>query len=146
MVLLFDKKQGGFHDIFSMLETLTFLGFVEVESEKSHIGFTLKFKKNNIVPTTFDQAKVESTLEEDEDAPVARRNGGSRKDPGFKHRSEWPKFYEQHKADCDLLWQAALNYALNCEGLESGVQLIEDETPVIPIDTDEENETETPAE
>jgi recombination protein RecA len=126
MVLLFDKQQGGLNDVFSMLETLVFLHFVEVGAETRHTDYTLKFKSNNIVPTTFDPAKVESTLEEDEDLPASRR-GSSRKDPGFKYRSEWPQFYADHKADIDKLWEAAMVYAMATEGLEGGVQ-VEEET------------------
>jgi len=126
MVLLFDKHRGGLDNLFSMLETLVFLGFVEVGSEKNHTDFTLLFKANNIIPTTFEQAKVESTLEEDEITP-ARRRGSSRKDPGFKTRSEWPQFYTEHKADIDKLWEAAMAYAMTTEGLEGGVQVTEEE-------------------
>lgn len=126
MVLLFDKHRGGLDNLFSMLETLVFLGFVEVGSEKNHTDFTLLFKANNIIPTTFEQAKVESTLEEDEITP-ARRRGSSRKDPGFKTRSEWPQFYAEHKADIDKLWEAAMAYAMTTEGLEGGVQVTEEE-------------------
>ena len=128
MVLLFDAKQGGLNNVFSVLETLVFFGFVEVAAESKHTGYTLKFKANNIIPTTFEASKVESTLEEDEDAPVARR-GSSRKDPGFKFRSEWPQFYADHKEDIEKLWKAAVAYAMATEGLDGGVQVTEEEHP-----------------
>lgn len=128
MVLLFDKHQGGLHNAFSMLETLVFLGFVTVTTESKHTDYVLKFKQNNIIPATFDVAKVESTLEEDEDTPAARR-GSSRKDPGFKTRSEWPKFYTDHKADVDKLWDAAVVFAMATQGLDGGIQIVEDENP-----------------
>ena len=130
MVLLFDKTQGGLHDVFSKLETLVFFGFVGVTAEKEHTGYVMKFKSNGIVPTTFSAASTETTLDEDEEAPVARRNAGSRKDPGFKFRSEWPKFYEDHKADIELLWAAAIKYAMATEGLEGGLQIEEEDKPV----------------
>lgn len=120
MVLLFDAKKGGLNNQFSMLETLVFLGFIEVTAESKHTGYTLKFKANNIVPTTFDAASVESTLEEDEEIAAPRR-GSSRKDPGFKYRSEWPQFYEDHKADIDTLWHAAVVYAMGTEGLDNSI-------------------------
>ena len=125
MVLLFDKQQGGLNDVFSMLETFVFLGFIEVGAESRHTDYTVKFKKNGITPTTFEPAKVESTLEEDEDTPAPRR-GSSRKDPGFKYRSEWPQFYTDHKADIDKLWDAAMAYAMATEGLDGGVQVEEE--------------------
>lgn len=128
MVLLFDKHQGGLNNVFSILETLVFLGFVEVAAETKHTGYSLKFKKHGIIPTTFDPSKVETTLEEDEDMPAPRR-GSSRKDPGFFSRSEWPQFYENHKLDIDKLWAAAMVYAMATEGLEGGIQIIEEETP-----------------
>lgn len=133
MVLLFDKKQGGLNDVFSMLETFVFLGFIEVGAETRHTDYTLKFKDNNIVPTTFAPAKVESTLEEDEDLPAPRR-GSSRKDPGFKYRSEWPQFYIDHKPDIDKLWDAAMAYAMASEGLDGGVQVAEE--PATTADTE----------
>ena len=120
MVLLFDAKKGGLNNQFSMLETLVFLGFVEVTAESKHTGYILKFKANNIVPTTFDAGSVESTLEEDEEIAAPRR-GSSRKDPGFKHRSEWPQFYDDHKADIDVLWHAAVVYAMGTEGLDNSI-------------------------
>lgn len=124
MVLLFDKKQGGLNDDFSKLETLVFLGFIEVGSKEKHIDYTLKFKSNGIIPTTFEQSKIESTLEEDEETPVAKR-GNSRKDPGFRCRSEWPQFYINHRKDIELLWDVAIIYAMACEGLEGSIQVDE---------------------
>ena len=128
MVLLFDEKQGGFRSEFSMLESFELYGFVEVETESRHTGYTLKFRKHGIVPVTFEAAKLEPTLAEDEDAPVAGR--GRRKDPGFKFRSEWPQFYADHKEDVDKLWQAAVAYAMATEGLDGGVQVNEEDTPM----------------
>lgn len=125
MVLLFDAKQGGLNNVFSMLETFVYLGFVEVAAESKHTGYTLMFKANNIVPTTFDAAKVESTLEEDEVAPRRGGSSSSRKDPSFKYRSEWPQFYEAHKEDIDKLWHAAVVYAMSTEGLDGSIVLDE---------------------
>ncbi len=132
MVLLFDKHEGGLRNDFSKLETLVSLGFVE-EGTQKHTDFTLKFKKANIIPTTFDLAKVQSTLEEDEDAPV-RHRGSSRKDPGFKYRAEWPQFYADHKADIDKLWDAAMAYAMSIEGMNGTVEVNEDATDNVHIE------------
>lgn len=137
MVLLFDKDQGGLHNVFSKLETLEFLGFVEVGAATRHTNFTLKFKKNGLIPTTFDPSKVETTLEEDDDLPASRR-GSSRKDPSFKYRSEWPQFYTAHKADIDKLWEAAVVYAMATQGLDGSVQ-VEEETPAIFAEAKEED-------
>lgn len=133
MVLLFDKVRGGLDNEFSILETLVFLGFIEVGAESKHTDYTLKFKRNGITPETFEPAKVETTLEEDEDTPAPRR-GSSRKDPGFKYRSEWPQFYRDHKKDIDKLWEAAMAYAMATEGLEGGVQLTEEGAATTEVD------------
>ena len=131
MVLLFDEKQGGFRSEFSMLEALELYGFVEVEAESKHTGFTLKFHRNGITPTTFGD-KLSTTLAEDEDLPMPRR--GKVKDPGFKCRAEWPDFYREHKADIDKLWQVAVQYALTVEGLEGGVSVEEEDVPTPEVD------------
>jgi len=128
MVLLFDKHQGGLNNVFSLLETMVFLGFIDVAAESKHTGYTLRFKANNIIPTTFSPAKVETSLEEDEALP---RRGSSRKDPGFQTRSEWPQFYAAHKADIEKLWAAAVVFAMGTEGLDGGVQVEEDYTPAV---------------
>lgn len=124
MVLLFDKKKGGFNNVLSTLENLEFLGFAEVGSETKHTDFTLKFAKNGIEPTTFG-GKLETTLDEEEENPMPRR--GRKKDPGFKTRAEWPQFYADHAEDIKKLWDAAINYAMSTEGLEGGVQIEEEE-------------------
>lgn len=131
MVLLFDEKEGGFRDEFSMLEALELYGFVEVEAESKHTGFTLKFHKNGITPTTFGE-KLNTTLAEDEDLPMPRR--GRVKDPGFKCRAEWPEFYREHKADIDKLWQAAVQYALTVQGLKGGISVEEEDDGTPEVD------------
>ena len=127
MVLLYDKDHGGLNNEFSLLENLIFTGFIEVSKEKG-TDFTCKFAKNGIVPTTFGEAQVKTTLDEDDDAVKPRR--ASRKDPGFKYRSEWPKFYAEHKDDIEKLWQAAVVYTFNTPGLDGAVladdDLVED--------------------
>ena len=119
MVLLFDKKNGGFNEQFSLLENLTFTGFIDVISREKSTDFVCKFNKNGIIPTTFGDAQVKTTLDEDDSAPTPRR--GSRKDPSFKFRAEWPKFYADHKVDVDRLWRAAVEYTFNTPGLDGVV-------------------------
>lgn len=117
MVLLFDKIQGGFHDVFSMLETLILLRFIEIESKEKGTGFVLKFNKNDIPTTTFSTEKVTTSLEDDDAKPQPKR-GGTKKDPSFRFRAEWPAFYAEHKADIDVMWQTAIDYAFSTPGLD----------------------------
>jgi len=117
MVLLYDKVQGGFHDVFSVLETLILLRYIEIENREKQSGYTLKFSKNDLKTTTFSPAKVETTLEQDDAKPAPKR-GGTKKDPSFRFRAEWPAFYAEHKADIDTLWAAAINYAFSTPGLD----------------------------
>lgn len=124
MVLLFDKKCGGFNQQFSLLENLTFTGFIDVINREKGTDFVCKFHKHGILPTTFGAAQVKTTLDEDDDASTPRR--GSHKDPGFKYRAEWPKFYQEHKADIDKLWQVAVEFTFNTPGLD-GLTLDNDE-------------------
>lgn len=119
MVLLFDKHQGGLNDQFSLLENLVLTGFVEVGNKEKGTDFACKFAKNNIVTTTFADAQVKTNLDEDDSAPAPRRGG--RKDPGFKCRAEWPKFFAEHKDDINKLWQAAVEYTFNTPGLDGMV-------------------------
>jgi len=133
MALLFDKKQGGLNDAFSLLETLIFLGFIELKKEKGS-DFVCKFARNGIVPTTFDPAAIDKTLDEEDEDPTPRR--GSRKDPGFKYRALWPQFYRDHKADVDKLWDRAVAYAMSTDGLDGSVVVQESDEL---IDEDEKD-------
>jgi len=126
MVLLTDPKQGGLNDAWSRLETMLFLGFIECRAKEKGVGFVLKFNKNGITPTTFGAAATTTTLDEDDDLPTPRR-GGSRKDPEFKYRSEWPQFMAEHQADVDLLWKAAIAFCDNTPGLDGSICLEEEE-------------------
>lgn len=114
MVLLYDEEKGGFNEVFSILESLIFLGFAEVENKEKGTHFVFKFLSNKIPTTTFGEA-LSTSLAEDDEKPRARR--GARKDPFIETRSEWPSFYEAHKADFELLWSAAVVYAFTSEGL-----------------------------
>jgi len=132
MVLLYDKDQGGLNDQFSLLENLVFTGFIEVGNKDKGTDFLCKFNKNGIIPTTFGDAQVKTTLDEDDDAssPTTPRRG-SRKDPGFKFRAEWPKFYADHKADIERLWQAAVEFTFETRGLDGIV--LDDEEGLEPV-------------
>lgn len=129
VVLLYDAQQGGYNDVFSLLESFILYHFIEITAKEKGTGFTVKFSKNGIVPKTFSADKVTTTLEEDDERPTMRR-GPSRKDPSFKFRADWPAFYNEHKADIDLLWEKAVDYAFNTPGLSAPVvedsEIIED--------------------
>jgi RecA/RadA recombinase len=128
MVLLFDKEKGGLNDCFSTLETLVFLKFIECKQKEKSMDYVLKFSKSGITPTTFDATETTTTLDQDDDNPnPLPRRGGSRKDPSFRYRSDWPKFLEDHRADVDKLWAAAMKYAMQTEGLDGGVVVEEDD-------------------
>lgn len=130
MVLLFDQKEGGLHNVFSMLETMVDNGFIEVASETKHTGYTCRFIENNINPTTFDREETETSLEEDENTP--RRGRGSKKNPpGFKTRSEWPEYYNAHQADLDALWQATVDFVMSIQGMRNSLKLEEEYTPMV---------------
>lgn len=98
MALLFDTKNGGLNDLFSKLETMIYLKAIEYDDGE------LKFKFGSLgIKTTTFSAKTTSL--EDDDHAVSRR-----RDPAIK-RSEWPLFYQEHQADCDLLWAKAVSMA-----------------------------------
>lgn len=97
MALLFNKTDGGFNDLFSRLETMMYLKAAEYDD--GEIKF--RFRGNGVKMTTFGVKKT--TLEEDDST-------SSRRDPSIK-RSEWPAFYAEHQADCDLLWAKAIDTA-----------------------------------
>ena len=131
MALLFDKSQGGLQDIWSMLETLIFLKFIEIKAKEKNIGFVVKFAKNGVVPKTFNDGSTITSFDEDDgvaDLPVTpRRGGGSRKDPEFKIRADWPAFYAAHKEDIDQLWEVAMVYVASTPGLDGGITIEEEE-------------------
>ena len=95
-VVLYDR---GMSNIFSMLETLIFLKLARAGKEDDDKGsVSFRFKYFQISTTTFD---------EDE---------GKRGDPQLDNRSQWPAFYEAHKADLDLLWEKAKAVLFAVEG------------------------------
>lgn len=96
MVLLFRDKNGGFHNEFSLLETLIFLKCAAIEED----GIRFRFKKAGIALKTFKQGR--RTLDEADEAC------GLRGDPRIAHRGEWLQFYADHREDLDALWRYAL--------------------------------------
>ena len=127
MVLLLDKEQGGLHAVFSMLETLVLLGGIEPGAKEKMCNFVCKFGRFNLVPTTFSKEDTETSLDEDDEKP--KRASRSKKDIGFKYRADWPAFYQQHQADCDALWNAAINGAFVTKGLD-GLVVAEEEDDI----------------
>jgi RecA/RadA recombinase len=123
LVLLFDKLKGGFHTEFGLLENLVYTKFIEVANKEKGTDFVCKFAKHGVVPTTFGDS-VRTSLDEDDAAPTPRR--GSKKDPGFRFRLEWPAFYAAHKVDMDNLWKAAVEYTFSTPGID-GVVVGDDE-------------------
>lgn len=131
MVIIFDEKNGGFNALFSMLETLIFLGFAEVTNKEKQTNFTFKFKSHNVETKTF--GAVAETLEEQAERPrgkPARKD----KDPTIVTRAEWPSFYQAHKEDFDRLWDASIAYAFLTEGYG-------DDLPVVVAEDDENPST-----
>jgi RecA/RadA recombinase len=121
MVLLFDKEQGGLSPVFSILETLVLLGGIELTDKKKSVNFECRFDQWHIVPTTFDPVETETTLDEDDEKVSNKRGRAAKKQPGFKYRADWTKFYELHKADIDLLWDAVIAGAFATRGLDGVV-------------------------
>ena len=115
MVLLFDERQGGLNNVFSMLETMLLFHVAEMENKEEGTDIRFKFAKFGVPLTTFDAKTTETTLDEDDERPAARRSRA--KEPRISIRADWPAFYHEHKADFDALWQAALRYAFSSEGL-----------------------------
>jgi recombination protein RecA len=127
MVLMFGNTDrhgevtmpGGFNAEFSLLETLISLGFAEFSKEGTGISF--KFNKHGIETSTFETKEIKQTLEEQDDAEPADKKltlpARGRKDPRITCRAEWPKFYKEHAADVDRLWEAAVAYAFTLEAL-----------------------------
>jgi hypothetical protein len=129
MVLLFDREVGGFHNLYSILETLILLGFVEVQAKEKQTDFVLKFRKHNIALATFN----------DDDWGES-----GRRDPSFKYRCEWPAFYAKHREDVEKLWSMAIDYSLNTEGLhlknnEDALETLKDEDEDEDKEGDESN-------
>jgi RecA/RadA recombinase len=129
LVLLFDDdpNKGGFRDDFSVLETLKSLKIAEEDSEGEIV---FKFRKNGIIPTTFDSTG--KTLEEQDAAEGKGRN----KDPRVSSRAAWPHFYEQHRADFDALWEKAVEYVFTVEGIDG--------EPTAAVEEDEDEDLKEP--
>ena len=63
-------------------------------------------------------------MDEDDEKPTPRR-GPTRKDPSFRFKAEWPKFYADHQEDLDALWDKAVAYAFNTPGLREALDDVE---------------------
>ena len=111
--ILTSQTKGGIRDDFSILETLLHLGCAELDpADKETIIF--KFKRNGLMPTTFTNTTKSLEDESDEEETTT----GRYKDPRIPGRQAWPKFYEEHKADIQLLWEKAVKYAFTVQGID----------------------------
>lgn len=120
MVLLFDEEQGGFHNIFSLLDSLVFLRVAEFgkgdEDEGKGGCVRFLFRKFGIETTTF--AENVKPDEELKDAASGNRRKKKVEDPEIEDRWQWPAFYRAHRADLDKLWRVAVDKANATEGLD----------------------------
>lgn len=111
LVLLYDRSgNGGFSNELSILETLIKDGFAEEDYDAKEIVF--KFRLNGVEPTTFPDL-MKSLSEQDAEAGKAKTKY---KDPRIKTRAAFMRFYAEHKADFDALWQKLLDKALIIRG------------------------------
>lgn len=127
MSLMLDKHEGGFNDIYSLLENLIYYKCIEVESKEKGIDFKVKFKTHGIETTTFLDSETKPSLAELDASDDQPKRRGAKKEPGFKYRSDWPDFYAAHAEDVDKLWAVAVSEAFNAK-------------PVEPIDGDDEED------
>jgi hypothetical protein len=136
MVLLFGatgKMYPGLCPEMSMLEDLVLSDAVEIGNKEKGKDYTIKFGRFGINPTTFDPKEVTTTLDQDDERPAQSRRG-SKKEPSFVYRAEWPEFYEAHKADIDLLWNAAIAKALSITKTGSEIEIEAEPDDTLKID------------
>ncbi len=108
------EMQGGFNDVFSMLEHLIFLGFASI-SDKGSISF--RFDAWQIPTTTFGL----SAPHLEEDAQVEERPGHNKRNPSIEAKVDWPEFFLEHEADFRVMWERAVEYMFENEGLSEFV-------------------------
>jgi RecA/RadA recombinase len=92
MALLYDR---GLDNDYSLLETLIMLDLAGASKTTGRIFF--RFKANSIPTTTFSK---DSTLEDDDDGD----DDDEGSNPWIENRLAWRQYYQDHKADFDLLW------------------------------------------
>jgi RecA/RadA recombinase len=119
LALLFAEDDGGFHNVFSKLETLIHLRAAEIPEGSTAISF--RFRKFDVPMTTFSDQAPSLEAQDEAETPAEPKGRGKAAaapkpkrvvDPSIDHRIEWLKFYTDHKADCDALYTAAINKAL----------------------------------
>jgi recombination protein RecA len=125
---------GGFNDLFSLLEDLIFLGFATV-SESGTITF--KFEKWGIPTKTFGSEPAPYL---ETKANVSERPGFNRRDPSISSKIEWPEFYRAHEADFNAMWERAVQYTFENEGLSEFEPAREDDDEDEDSDFAEVNE------
>lgn len=130
LVLLFggDGVEGGMNNLYSKLETMSFLGIAKWSPATKKL--TLQFSKFGIETETFAAAPSKKSagrsLEEADD------RGRSSSDPDVA-KKDWPQFYLEHKVDCDKLWEIAPKVMFSDNPV--GEEIADDDT----IDMDDDN-------
>lgn len=113
LVILFDRNgNGGIRADFSLLESLIYYKLAEEDDDRNIV---FKFKKNGVEPSTFPDL-MKTFSEQAEDGKKERY-----KDPRISSRASWPKFYLEHKADFDALWQKAVEMSRTITGIDGEV-------------------------
>jgi hypothetical protein len=79
-------------------------------------AIALRFDAWKVPMTTFgEQASAAPHLEDD--AGVEERPGYKKRNPSIDSKAEWPEFYREHEADISALWERAVEYMFENEGL-----------------------------
>jgi recombination protein RecA len=126
MVILFE---GGLNNLYSRLETMTFLGLTKYSPSTKRLS--MQFAKFGIVPTTFtapaSKKSAGRSLEEDDE------RGKANNDPELPSKKDWPAFYAEHQADMDALWAKASEVMFSDNAVGAEPEADEDD-----IDLDDE--------
>lgn len=109
------EKPGGYHDIYSLLETFIQLGLAEADGK----SITFKFSTFGIETTTFQG----SSLEDDDD-------DGPKRHPKITTRGEWLPFYEAHREDFERMWGKATELMFSTEVAVPQSDDLDDDEPV----------------
>ena len=116
-------REGGFNDLYSVLECLIFHRAARISKET--MAITFYFDKFAVETTTFGPAAKTPSLDEQDDStpppgPLGRskraqpdKSPVKKRDPRIRNRLEWPEFYTAHQADLDALYTVVTDRALS---------------------------------